>query len=220
MLYLCILCGWTSVSVDAKQDDKTAGRYTLSLDGGEWHLWQDKQAEWKNDKLFLPEDATDLSLLPVNVPTGGWEQLNPANATAVQVPGTVEEYCTVSSRPSPDDGAGVSWWFRTIKLPATLKGRRVLIHFESVRMRAEIYLDRKLVGYDMIGESPFDVDITEAVKPGEEQLLAVRVTHPGGNFHWQDFTEMNWGSYQIPPGRSFGGIIGRVRLDAVSPLFI
>jgi hypothetical protein len=165
MLYLCILCGWTSVSVDAKQDDKTAGRYTLSLDGGEWHLWQDKQAEWKNDKLFLPEDATDLSLLPVNVPTGGWEQLNPANATAVQVPGTVEEYCTVSSRPSPDDGAGVSWWFRTIKLPATLKGRRVLIHFESVRMRAEIYLDRKLVGYDMIGESPFDVDITEAVKP-------------------------------------------------------
>lgn len=80
MLYLCILCGWTSVSVDAKQDDKTAGRYTLSLDGGEWHLWQDKQAEWKNDKLFLPEDATDLSLLPVNVPTGGWEQLNPANA--------------------------------------------------------------------------------------------------------------------------------------------
>ena len=39
MLYLCILCGWTSVSVDAKQDDKTAGRYTLSLDGGEWHLW-------------------------------------------------------------------------------------------------------------------------------------------------------------------------------------
>lgn len=36
MLYLCILCGWTSVSVDAKQDDKTAGRYTLSLDGGEW----------------------------------------------------------------------------------------------------------------------------------------------------------------------------------------
>ena len=107
MLYLCILCGWTSVSVDAKQGDKTAGRYTLSLDGGEWHLWQDKQAEWKNDKLFLPEDATDLSLLPVNVPTGGWEQLNPANAAAVQVPGTVEEYCTVSSRPSPDDGAGV-----------------------------------------------------------------------------------------------------------------
>ena len=41
MLYLCILCGWTSVSVDAKQDDKTAGRYTLSLDGGEWHLWQE-----------------------------------------------------------------------------------------------------------------------------------------------------------------------------------
>ncbi len=72
----------------------------------------------------------------------------------------------------------------------------------------------------MIGESPLTWILQKRVKPGEEQLLAVRVTHPGGNFHWQDFTEMNWGSYQIPPGRSFGGIIGRVRLDAVSPLFI
>ena len=32
---LVILCGWTSVSVDAKQGDKTAGRYTLS---GWWRM--------------------------------------------------------------------------------------------------------------------------------------------------------------------------------------
>lgn len=220
ILCLSILCGWAGVSVNAQQSKKTEGRYTQPLVGDGWYLWQDKKAEWKSDKLFLPEEVTDLSLLPVNAPTGGWEQLNETNAKAVHIPGTVEEYNTVSDHPSPEDGTGVSWWFRTIKLPETLKGKRILIHFESVRMRAEIYLDKKLVGYDMIGESPFDVDITEAVRFGEEQLLAVRVTHPGGNFHWQDFTEMHWGKYQIPPGRSFGGIIGRVNLDAVSPVFI
>lgn len=209
-------------SARAQQNNGTEkeGRFTMVLSGDGWFLWQDKQAEWKQDKLFLPEEITNLSLLPVNPPTGGWEQLKPQHAKAVRVPGTVEEYFTTSDYPRPEDGVGVSWWFRTLKLPVNLKDKRFLIHFESVRLRAEIYLDGKLVGYDIIGESPFDVDITEAVKLGEEQCLAVRVTNPGGNFHWQDFNEMYWGKYQLPPGRSFGGIIGRVRLDAVSSIYV
>ena len=48
-------------------------------------------------------------------------------------------------------------------------------------MRAEVYLDGKLVAYDLIGETPFHVDITDEAKPGTEQLLAIRVTNPGGN---------------------------------------
>lgn len=58
-------------------------------------------------------------------------------------------------------------------------------------MRAEVYLDGKLVAYDLIGETPFHVDITDEAKPGTEQLLAIRVTNPGGNFHWQDFDILN-----------------------------
>ena len=87
-------------------------------------------------------------------------------------------------------------------------------------MRAEVYLDGKLVAYDLIGETPFQVDITDEAKPGTEQLLAVRVTNPGGNFHWQDFDILKWGEYNIPPARSFSGIIGRVRLESVNPVFI
>uniref|UniRef100_UPI0034A55ED5 PA14 domain-containing protein n=2 Tax=Bacteroides TaxID=816 RepID=UPI0034A55ED5 len=89
-----------------------------------------------------------------------------------------------------------------------------------VRMRAEVYLDGKLVAYDLIGETPFHVDITDEAKPGKEQLLAIRVTNPGGNFHWQDFDIMKWGEYNIPPSRSFTGIIGRVKLESVNPVFI
>ena len=64
------------------------------------------------------------------------------------------------------------------------------------------------------------MDITDEAKPGKEQLLAIRVTNPGGNFHWQDFDIMKWGEYNIPPSRSFTGIIGRVKLESVNPVFI
>ncbi len=58
--------------------------------------------------------------------------LTPENAVSVSVPGTVEEYLTTSKRPSPDDFKGVSWWFTTVSVPGNLKGRRAMLHFESV----------------------------------------------------------------------------------------
>lgn len=197
------------------------GRYTIPLTGGGWSLWLDKEASWQNDRLYLPHEITDLSLLPVNVPTGGWQTLshNP-DAVPVEVPGTVEEYLTVTDNPRPENFRGVSWWYRKITIPADQQKKRFIINFESVRMRAEVYLDGKLVAYDLIGETPFHVDITDEAKPGKEQLLAIRVTNPGGNFHWQDFDIMKWGEYNIPPSRSFTGIIGRVKLESVNPVFI
>lgn len=223
LLGLFALCGMLPTPVEAQTSqmkERGEGRFTLSLSGDEWFLWQDKQAQWKEDKLYLPEEVTDVSLLPVNPPTGGWERLQPQQAKAVHVPGTVEEFLTTSDYPRPENGVGVSWWFRSLELPTSLKGKRFLIHFESVRLRAEVYLDGQLVAYDMIGESPFAADITKAVTPGKKQCLAVRVTNPGGNFHWQDFDQMRWGKYSLPPGRGFGGIIGRVHLDAVSPVYV
>lgn len=197
------------------------GRYTIPLTGGGWSLWLDKEASWQNDRLYLPHEITDLSLLPVNVPTGGWQTLshNP-DAVPVEVPGTVEEYLTVTDNPRPENFRGVSWWYRKITIPADQQKKRFIIYFESVRMRAEVYLDGKLVAYDLIGETPFHVDITDEAKPGKEQLLAIRVTNPGGNFHWQDFDIMKWGEYNIPPSRSFTGIIGRAKLESVNPVFI
>ena len=70
---------------------------TLIPDDG-WHLWVDQHAEWKNDRIYLPEDVApgkpgDLATLPVNAPTGGWEMLgNAADAIPVTLPGTVEQH--------------------------------------------------------------------------------------------------------------------------------
>jgi hypothetical protein len=211
-LFLCLL------GLNASGKD---GRETISLSGDGWWLWRDKEASWQNDQLYLPNEITDLALLPVNEPTGGWNVLtDKIGAVPVSVPGTVEEYLTRSDNPRPEHFTGVSWWFRDLDIPADLKDKRFILHFESVRMRAEVYIDGQLVAYDVIGESPFHADITSAITPGKTHRLAVRVTNPGGNFHWQDFDIQKWGDYLIPPGRGFGGIIGRVVLEAVAPVYI
>jgi hypothetical protein len=192
-----------------------AERFVADLSGTGWHLWADTNAAWENDELFLP--PVDVAKLPVNPPVGGWQVLD-APGQNVSVPGTVEEYLSAGHGPA-DDYKGVSWWWRTIRIPETA-GARVVLHFESQRQRAEIYLDHQLVGYDVIGGTPFDVDLTGKVKPGQECQLAVRITDPGGNFDWRDSSPFKWGTNEIPMSHGFGGITGPVKLIATDPVFV
>ena len=186
----------------------------MDLSGSGWQLWLDKDAKWENDELFLP--PVDVAKLPVNPPTGGWESL--ATGRDVLVPGTVEEYLSNGNGPEGDI-KGVSWWTRKVRIQAT-QGQRVMLHFDAVRLRAEVFVNRKLVGYDVIGNTPFDVDITDAAKPNEEVELAVRITDPGGNFDWRDSSSFMWGKHVIPMSHGFGGITGRVKLIYHDPVYV
>lgn len=194
-----------------------ADRYEVDLSGAGWELWLDRAATWQDDALHFPTPA--VASLPVNVPTGGWDALAAASRTAVSVPGTVEQYLPPATGL---DGniTGVSWWSRKFELPAGPASRRVLLRFESVRERAEIFVNRRLVGYDIVGSTPLEVDITDAIGAGGVGELAVRVTDPAGNMDWRDSRPMRWGKQALPLSHGFGGITGRVRLVVCDPTYV
>ena len=201
---------------------------TLIPDDG-WHLWVDQHAEWKNDRIYLPEDVApgkpgDLATLPVNAPTGGWEMLgNAADAIPVTLPGTVEqhfwgkfgsrpytpeEYRYAADDPVPQNGAylGVSWWYRSISIPESMRGKRIFLHIRGARLRAEVYLNRKLVGYSIMEELPFEADLTAAAVPGGENILAIRITNPFGRYDWVDGLNAQWGAVKLYRSHGFGGL--------------
>jgi beta-galactosidase len=208
VLHGSIACAWSQ-------------RQEIDLSGQGWHLWRDTQASWQNDELFAP--GTDLAKIPANPPTGGWNTLDQVPTTAVSVPGTVEEYLYHWDPAKPENKlsqgmTGVSWWFRTFDAPQSLSGKRVTLEFESARLRAEIYLDQKLVGYNLVEGAPFSVDLTDLLKARENAQLAVRITSPGGIWSWEDFKVMRWGKAQIPVSHGFSGITGGVKLCVTDPV--
>jgi beta-galactosidase len=185
-----------------------------------WKLWLDETAEWQNDSLFLP--PVTINQLPVNAPTIGWQELKKSGID-IMIPATVEEYYwgkNGSRFGITGDYTGVSWFTTSIVLPSEWKGKRIALDFESVRMRAEIYVNEKLAGYDLINGTPFSVDITDVVKWGEPNFLAVRITDPNGNFAWRDWETYAWGKYQTPPSHGFGGITGNVKLEVTDNTYI
>lgn len=148
---------------------------------------------------------------------------NNKNAVDITIPATVEEYMwgkNGNTHGICGNYCGVSWFTTGVSVPADWKGKRITIDFESARMRAEVYLNDKLVGYELINGTPFSIDITDDVKVGSHNRLAVRITDPNGNFAWRDWDSFMWGKYEIPPSHGFGGITGKVSLHATSHSYI
>ena len=195
----------------------TRDRTEIDLSGAGWHLWLDREARWQNDRLYFP--APPLAELPVNPPTGGWPALASSDTIDVAVPGTVEEY--LQRQPGPEgDLKGVSWWWREIAVPPADTPRTIRLRFESIRQRAEVFVNRRLAAYDVVGNTPIEVDISRFVRPGERCEIAVRVTDPAGNFDWRDSQAMRWGDYLLPMSHGFGGINGRVQLLLCDPTYL
>jgi len=90
-LPLILLCFVTAgIFLFLQRKPVSLNRETIDLSGSGWNLWRDKDASWENDELFLP--PVDLSKIPTNAPTGGWDNLNSKDKVPVAVPGTAEEY--------------------------------------------------------------------------------------------------------------------------------
>lgn len=76
----------------------------------------------------------------------------------------------------------------------------------GARLRAEVYLNRKLVGYSIMSELPFECDLTAAMRPGRANELAIRITNPGGRLDWRDSAQFDWGGVLLFSSHGFGGL--------------
>ena len=211
--------------------------HTLAVPDQGWHLWPDTNAAWKNDPIFLPGDF-DLVKLPVNAPTGGWELLDDKNGKMVSLPGTVEEHFwgKFGLRHYTDDEyfyakkgdqqvmngnyLGVSWWWREIVVPASFTNKIIQLHIRGARQRAEVFVNRQLVGYNIIAETSFSCDISKSIRPGETNQIAIRITNPGGRLDWLDTRTLKWGTERFQTGHGFGGLDRGITITAQDSVYL
>lgn len=232
-LIVCALIGLAPIRAQLPIIPNGSGpSESVGLDDS-WRLWLDTTASWQSDKLYLP-DEVDLAKLPVNPPTGGWNALTDQSGIPVTLPGTVEEHYWGKAplpKGNPSDlrdivslespYKGVSWWYRTFTPPTLQPGERLVFSFRGARLRAEVYVNGQLVGYNCVTEIPFTADATAALKPGQPNQLAVRITSPGGTYSWGDYELKKLGdNYVYPESHGFGGISGGLTMAVRGPVAV
>ncbi len=192
-------------------------RIEVNLAQAGWRVWLDETAAWKSDTLYLPAEV-NVAKMPVNPPTGGWEQLYARGGAEYSLPLVVEEI--FSKGQSTWTYHGVSWFSSSFDVPADWQKKVVRLEVQKASERVEIYVNEKLAGYDLVAGTPFTTDISSFLIPGVKNRIALRITNSGGQRGWSDFPLIDWGKYKMLPHHDFSGIGGSVKLYVTDPLFI
>ncbi|NLX05041.1 MAG: beta-galactosidase, partial [Phycisphaerae bacterium] len=89
-----------------------------------------------------------------------WFQSPRPEAQDAPVPGVVQQVFP--------DHHGVSWYWHEFRTQLKADGdHRLLLRFGAVHYLAEVWLNGAVVGGHEGGESPFALDVTDAVRTGE-----------------------------------------------------
>ena len=79
---------------------------------------------------------------------------------------------------------GIGWYRNTFKVPGFSAGKRAVIQFDGAMSNATVYINGKKVGYWPYGYNTFYFDITAALQPGAENVVAVRLENPPEFSRW------------------------------------
>ncbi|MCX6996435.1 MAG: glycoside hydrolase family 2 [Kiritimatiellaeota bacterium] len=122
----------------------------LTLDGDAWRLATDPKNEGREQK---------------------WPGVPVPGAKPTKVPWIIQD--------AFPGYHGVAWYWREFEAPTNPHaGGRHLLRFWAVDYLAEVWLNGMRVGGHEGGETPFVIDVTDSIRAGAKNLLAVRVLNP------------------------------------------
>lgn len=124
------------------------------------------------------------------------------------------DYRCYPSYPKSWDTVEMGWLERSFRVPATWKGKRLLLHFEAVAGDAEVFVNGKRVAHNFDIFMPFDADVTEAVAFGgvNQVRVGARKASLFNDTRTTDSRPYPAGSFW---GQAVAGIWQNVFLDAV-----
>jgi beta-galactosidase len=79
---------------------------------------------------------------------------------------------------------GIGWYRKTFTLPDFKNGKKVLLVFDGAMSDAQVFVNGEKVGNHPYGYAYFYFDITDFVKEGQENLLAVRLENKPFSSRW------------------------------------
>ncbi|MCI5839449.1 MAG: glycoside hydrolase family 2 TIM barrel-domain containing protein [Peptoniphilaceae bacterium] len=128
--------------------------------------WKFKMGEISN---FEKENFDDSS----------WTEFSLPNDYSIDQP--YDEHLEAESGYLP---GGVGNYRKTFNIGENLKDKKVSINFDGVYMNATVYINGKEIGFHPYGYTPFTFDITDYLKFGKENTIAVKVDHKTPSSRW------------------------------------
>ena len=139
----------------------------LSLSGTDWRIHADPDGNGTERRLF-EASASSAGWIPATVPGNIQADLEAAHLLTPLWYGLGD--------PRMHDAACKDWWYRKdVAVPAQFAGKRVTLVFDGVDHECEVFFNGQKVGGNAGMYKRFWCDVSEAVRPGQVNRLAVRI---------------------------------------------
>ena len=121
-------------------------------------------------KGVLPADAPVPAFASPDAGDADWKNIPvPANWE-------IEGFSTLTYQErARNQSTDIGLYRRWVDIPASFAGQCVLWHFDGAYDGAEVFVNGQRCGYHESGYTAFNIDVTTALKPGQRNLMAVRL---------------------------------------------
>lgn len=96
----------------------------------------------------------------------------------------IQDYTTALDAESGYLPGGTGWYRKHFVVGKEMEGKELRLDFDGVYMNATVYVNDEKMGTHPYGYTPFSFDITDKVKVGEENVVAVKVDHKTPSSRW------------------------------------
>ncbi|HWB61222.1 MAG TPA: DUF4982 domain-containing protein [Chthoniobacteraceae bacterium] len=104
--------------------------------------------------------------------------------------------------------SGKAWYRKHFTLDPSWQGRKVIVEFQCIGRVANFYINGESAGAFQTGVAPCGIDISDKVKFGADNVIAVEVDSKGDNL-----------PYGFPFNPIFGGLTGDVTLHVTDKVY-
>jgi hypothetical protein len=149
----------------------------------------------------------------------GWARAPELGGRTIQVPGAWQAQGVGEARGAlRHDYSGPAWYRRTVAIPAAWKGKHVRLRIGGAHRTTVLFVNGERMGEHDGFSAPFAFDVTKAVRPGADNVIALRIANPG--------EVPQEGPREQKPVRptgmlnyigNWGGIYGHAELEASDP---
>ena len=159
---------------------------------------------WK----FYKGEASNAQYLSFD--DSSWRDQNLPHDWAIEGPFDIQYNARCGGLPFHGEG----WYRKSFNISKNAKGKHVTLHFDGAMYNAKIWLNGVLIGHRPNGYIGFYVDLSEHLKNGGENLIAVQLTpedlssrwYPGAGIYRNTWLEINnpvhvakWGTFITTP---------------------
>jgi hypothetical protein len=110
---------------------------------------------------------------------------------------------------------GAAWYQKEVNIPKNWKGKRIILHLERTHIETRVWVNDKEIGLQNSLVAPHVYDLSPYLSTGKQRISIridnrIKEINVGPDSHSiTDHTQGNW-----------NGIIGKIALEAISPVYI